>query len=254
MGYQITVANRSDAGRELQENEDSVGYIFDDRNDCHLLIVADGLGGQSCGRDASQLAVQSIRQSFFASHESGLSIPDRLSAAITEANRQILLRASRDKRCRGMGSTCAVLSLLANQAFVAHTGDSRIYMVRDGRIIQLTRDHSRVQRMLADGLITEEEAQTHPEKNWLDKALGQREDLKPDVRQEPIELRDADTFVICTDGLTNLVRDEEIFHVVERTPIRQACDLLVDMANDRGGNDNITVAIVRVGDEVTLAF
>ena len=254
MGYQINVVHRSDSGRELQENEDSVGYIFDDRNDSHLLIVADGLGGQSCGREASHLAVQSIRLSFFGSHDSGLPAPQRLAGAMIEANHQILNRASRDKRCRGMGSTCAILLMHGDQAFVAHTGDSRIYMVRDGRITRLTRDHSRVQRMLSDGLITEEEAATHPEKNWLDKALGLREDVKPDVRQDPIDLKDGDTFILCTDGLTNLVRDEELFSIIQRTPIRQACELLVDMANDRGGTDNITVAIARVGDEVTLPF
>lgn len=254
MRHQVIVAHRTDTGRERQENQDSVVYLCDEREGCHLLVVADGLGGSACGQMASQIATQTIRQSFFSSFGSNLPINQRLELAITEANRLILHRAGRNRRCRGMGSTCAVLVLATEQAYLAHTGDSRIYMIRAGRIAQLTRDHSRVQRMLDGGLITEEEAANHPDRHWLDRALGLRPDIAPEVRPDPIGLRDQDTFIVCTDGLTNLVRDEEIFRIIQHAPVAQACEALVALANERGGYDNITVAIARVGTDITLPF
>src|SRR5262249_12124351 len=254
MKYQVIVAHRTDTGRERQENQDSVIHICDERDGCHLLVVADGLSGTACGQIASQLATQTIRQSFFRLFGSDLTINQRLEMAVVEANQMILRRADRDRRCRGMGSTCAVLAVVDQQAHMAHAGDSRIYLIRDNRITQLTRDHSRAQRMLADGLITEEEAANHPDRNWLDRALGLRADITPDIRPEPIRLREKDTFLVCTDGLTTLVRDEEMFRVVQRARVGPACDALIALANERGGHDNITVAIARVGADITLNF
>jgi protein phosphatase len=203
---------------------------------------------------ASQLAVQTIRQSFFTQSDSNLTINERLDISIGEANRLIMHRANHDRHCRGMGSTCAVLVLSDEFAHVAHAGDSRIYLIRDGRIKLLTRDHSRAQRMLDDGLITEEEAAVHPDRNWLDRALGLRDGIRPDILQGPIQLRERDTFIACTDGLSNLVRDEEIFRVVQNAPVAHACDALVSLANERGGHDNITVAVLRIGADITLTF
>jgi protein phosphatase len=254
MRYNVTIAHRTDTGRERQENQDSIGYVCDERIGAHLLIVADGLGGTACGQIASQLAVQAIRQSFFSQHDSNLTINERLAISINEANRLIIHRAGQDRYCRGMGSTCAVLVLCDDYAYLGHAGDSRIYLIRDNRIKQLTRDHSRAQRMFDDGLITEEEAAAHPDRNWLDRALGLREDLNPEIRQDPIELRENDTFIVCTDGLTSLVRDEEVFRIVQRAPVAHACDALIALANERGGHDNITVAIARVGVDITLTF
>lgn len=254
MRYQITVAHQSDPGLERDENQDAIVYIRDDRDESHLLVIADGLGGGACGQIASQLAAQAIRQSFFASAESALPIQRRLEAAILEANRLILHRADRDRKCKGMGSTCVVLALTQGMAYVGHAGDSRLYLVRENRIQRLTRDHSMTQRMLDDGLLTEEEASTHPDRDCLDRALGLRPDLRPDVKPDPIRLADQDTFLLCTDGLTNLVRDEEIFRIVQRAPAQLACKALVDLANERGGPDNISVAIARVGADITLTF
>lgn len=254
MQYQVTIAHRTDTGRERQENEDAISYSSDERSGVHLLIVADGLGGTACGQVASQIAVQTIRQIFFTQSYLNLSINERLNLSISEANRMIMDRADRDRHCRGMGSTCAVLVLANDFAHIAHAGDSRVYLIRDGWIKQLTRDHSRAQRMLDDGLITAEEAAGHPDRNWLDRALGLRDEVKPDIRQEPIRLREKDTFVVCTDGLTSLVRDEEIFGVVQHAPVAHACSTLIAFANERGGHDNITVAIARIGADITLVF
>jgi len=247
MKHQVIVAHRTDTGRERRENQDSVIHICDERDGCHLLVVADGLSGTACGQVASQLATQTIRQSFFSTFGSNLAINQRLEMAVVEANHVILNRADRDRRCRGMGSTCAALVVTDQHAHMAHAGDSRIYLVRDNRIAQLTRDHSRAQRMLDDGLINEEEAANHPDRNWLDRALGLRAELIPETRPEPIQLSANDTFIVCTDGLTNLVRDEEIFRVVRGAQVEPACDALIALANERGGHDNITVAIARIG-------
>lgn len=246
MNYDVTIGQLSDTGRERDENEDSLGHIYDDRNKVHLMIIADGLGGTACGQIASQLAVQAIRQGFFTQEERHVTVQERLEFAIQEANRIILHRAGRDRQCKGMGSTCAVLVLKDDQAFVAHAGDSRIYLLREGRILQLTHDHTRAQRMLDDGLITEEEAAGHPDRNWLDKALGLKEKLKPDIRGETIPLQNDDIFILCTDGLTSLVRDEEIFRLACAQPVQPACQTLVELANERGGHDNVSVAIARI--------
>jgi protein phosphatase len=183
-----------------------------------------------------------------------MTVSQRLEMAIVEANQMILRRADRDRRCRGMGSTCAALAVVDDHAHLAHAGDSRIYLIRENRIAQLTRDHSRAQRMLNDGLITEEEAATHPDRNWLDRALGLRAEITPEVRPTPIPLCENDIFILCTDGLTSLVRDEEMFKIIHRSPVDQACEALITLANERGGHDNITVAIARVGADVTFTY
>lgn len=254
MRHQIITAHRTDTGLERKENEDALCCVNDERIGVNLLVLADGLGGGACGQVASQLAVQTIRQSFFSTSDAEFSINDRLALAIAEANRVIHHRSNRDRQCKGMGSTCVALALYDEAAYVAHVGDSRVYLIRDNRIRQLTRDHSRVQRMLDDGLITEDEAANHPERNWLDRALGLKSHILPDLLAEPIRVTQDDTFLLCTDGLTNLVRDEEIFRLVQLAPAVHACEALIALANERGGTDNITVALARIGADITLTF
>lgn len=251
MRLPVTIAYRTDTGRDRKENQDCISYICDERQSIHLLIVADGVGGAVCGHIASQLAVQTIRQSFFASEHLTVSpvvgMGERLAYAIGEANRMILHRGRRDRHCRGMGSTCAVLVLHNEQAFIAHAGDSRVYLIREDRIVQLTRDHSRVQRMLDDGLITEDEAVNHPDRNHLERALGLREEVQVDLRPVPLPIEENDRLLICTDGLTSLVWDMEIFAVVRGMAPDDACKKLIAMANERGGYDNISVGIALIG-------
>ncbi|MFZ4984954.1 MAG: Stp1/IreP family PP2C-type Ser/Thr phosphatase [Blastocatellia bacterium] len=258
MRFPVNVAYRTDTGREHEENQDSIGYICDEREGVHLLIVADGVGGSVCGQMASQLAVQTIRQSFFAfeNQVSGVTgqtgqtgqIGERLTFAISEANRVIVRRGQRDRRCRGMGSTCAVLAVQNENAWIAHAGDSRVYLVRENRIAQMTRDHSRVQRMLDDGLITEEEALDHPEKHYLERALGLRDEVRVDLRL-PVTVFPNDRLIVCTDGLTSLVWDEEIYRIVSSNQPEEACEQLIALANDRGGHDNISVGIAKIGED-----
>jgi PPM family protein phosphatase len=239
MRYPVLVAQLTDIGLERKENQDAVNCVYDERSDTHLLLVADGMGGAACGSRASQLAVTIIEEKFFDAAGRSLPIDQRINRALIAANHSIWSEAQSGAsglaagmlNCRGMGATCVLLALLEDNAWVAHVGDSRVYQVSPHRIVRLTRDHSHVQRLVDGGLISEEEAQTHPDRSRIERALGPREIVRPELRPDSIPLVEGDSFVLCTDGLSSLVHDEEIF-----------------------GNDNITVAIARIGDEVTRAF
>lgn len=255
MRYQVITAQLTDIGLERKENQDAVDCVYDERSDTYLLVVADGMGGAACGSRASQLAVTTIAEKFFDEAGRSLPIEQRITRSLIAANHDIWSEAhAAAGACKGMGATCVLLALVDNYAWLAHVGDSRIYQVSPHRIVRLTRDHSHVQRLVDGGLISEEEAQTHPERNRIERALGPREIVRPELRTEPIRLDEGDSFVLCTDGLSSLVHDEEIFSIVLNAPSEQACKTLVELAKQRGGNDNITVAIARIGDEVTRAF
>jgi PPM family protein phosphatase len=216
------------------------------------------MGGAACGGLASRLAVETISDIFFADDGRTLPVDKRLNRALIAANHRIWREANcptpAQPGCRGMGATCVVLVLLKDNAHLAHVGDSRIYQIRPDRIVRLTRDHSQVQRLLDGGLISEEEAQRHPGRSSIERALGPREIVRPEIKPEPVSLREGDSFLLCTDGLSSLVHDEEIYSIVLNAPSQQACETLVGLAKQRGGHDNITVAIARIGDEVTRSF
>src|SRR5262245_33167871 len=165
MRYQVIVAQQSDIGLERKENQDAVECVYDERSDCHLLVVSDGMGGAACGSLASRLAVETISTLFFDADARTLPIDTRINRALIAANHLILREANsptpKRPNCRGMGATCVVLALLKDNAYLAHVGDSRIYQIRPDRIVRLTRDHSQIQRLLDGGLINEEEAQRH---------------------------------------------------------------------------------------------
>ncbi len=266
MRHQVITAHLTDIGLERKENQDAVACIYDERSDTHLLIVADGMGGAACGSRASQLATKTIAENFF-DHASGtLAVTQRLKRAMIAANHVIWSEAHAGldiatgnslpgvPNCRGMGATCVVLALLNDQAWLAHVGDSRIYHISPSRIVRLTRDHSHVQRLVDGGLISEEEALTHPDRSRIERALGPREIVRPEVRPDPLNLAEGDSFLLCSDGLSSLVHDEELFSIVLNAPTKQACQTLVALAKQRGGHDNITVAITRIGDDITRAF
>ncbi|HZS05016.1 MAG TPA: Stp1/IreP family PP2C-type Ser/Thr phosphatase [Blastocatellia bacterium] len=246
MSRNLVIAHRTDLGMQRKENQDACGFWRDTISGDHLLVVADGMGGAACGSAASRLAVRIIQEHFFNTAWQQIAINERLAQAIIVANQMVHQEAEANPQCQGMGTTCVVVAISGRYAFLAHVGDSRIYLVREQRIARLTRDHSLVQRMLDDGLIEEEEAATHPQKNVLQRAIGPRLDIVPEVRPEPVELQPGDILVLCTDGLCGLVDDHEIFELAMHNEPQPACDGLVNLANERGGPDNITVAICKV--------
>ena len=243
---------QTDVGRQREKNEDShAEYPMADGS--VLLIVADGMGGHGHGDVASQIAIQVIGDVFQTT--SGTDPRDRLHAGFITANQQIIAEAERIGGA-GMGTTCVAVYLYGGQAWVAHIGDSRIYHVRDGQVIWRTIDHTRVQKMVEMGLLSASAAKDHPDANVVTRALGyaQLADgtiIEPDVKMEPLQLMPGDSLVLCSDGLYDDIEDAEISASLPGKTAGDAARMLVDLANSRGGHDNITCTILTFGSPVS---
>ena len=237
----------SDIGLVRKENQDSFGKFpvdSDDRNQSKglLFIVADGMGGHVGGKDASQSAVEIISQEYYSF--SSEIISNCLTYAFKTANFRIH-QSSRDEiQSHRKGTTCSALVIEKHLAYIAHVGDSRIYRINDDKIEQLTNDHTQVEEMLKKGILSEEEAKNHPSKSILVRALGIESEVEVDTI-ENIEIIPGDNFVLCSDGLAK-VSPSEIKGIVLLNSPEDACNELIKLANDRGGNDNVTVQIIRV--------
>jgi len=245
----VEVSAQSDIGCQRENNEDSFGYWEPEEDQQfarkgRLAIVADGMGGYEGGQEASRIAVETVI-SFYEGF-TGADPQQVLLAAVAAAHEQIREHGFAHPHLQGMGTTCTVLALVGQSLYFAHVGDSRLYLVRDGKITQLTRDHSYVGRLVESGLISKEEAENHPQRNILTAALGTTNDPVMDSPGRPEPLQSGDALVLCTDGLWGQVHDPEIRHAVESgTPEEAGRDLIL-LARERGGPDNITVEILRV--------
>ncbi|MDP4115258.1 MAG: Stp1/IreP family PP2C-type Ser/Thr phosphatase [Bacteroidota bacterium] len=245
------IGNRSDVGRVRKANEDYFGTFKGDFGT--LVVVCDGMGGHKGGSVASRVAVEVIK-SHFESLGTEFDPKEELKNALIKANATILQKAAEDSELTGMGSTAVLLLIQEEVCYYAHVGDSRIYHIRSKEIKQITKDHSLVQQMVDAGMITEDAAKNHPKKNVITRALGSEGNSEPEVSEE-LPLCKNDKFLLCSDGLTGFVEDNEILKVAEKYPPQAACEKLVDMANERGGKDNITVQIARItaGPKPTLS-
>lgn len=242
MNFKFEIGNHSDVGRVREVNEDYFGSfrgIFGE-----LLIVCDGIGGHQGGETASRLAVESIKN-HFESLSADYDVQKELYNALTAANNRLVKTAQEDPSLTGMGSTTVIVLFKDELAYTANLGDSRIYLIRDDKIKQLTTDHSLVQQMIDSEMITPEEAKNHPKKNVITKSLGREGTIEPDI-PEPIKVIKNDRFILCSDGLTNYAKNEEILAITSTNPVQQAAGKLIDLANEKGGSDNITVQIVEV--------
>ncbi len=245
-------ASLSHIGQVRQRNEDAIGYFEPKEprvreNKGSIFVVADGMGGHRGGEIASQLAVDTVVASYYASRENDSTVA--LDQAFKEANRVIVERSRSDVTLFGMGTTCTVLVIRNGEGYVAHVGDSRAYLLRDGTLAQLTDDHSLVGEMVRQGILTDEDARTHPRRNVITRSIGTHDDLSVDSLPAPLTLRDGDIFLLCSDGLTSLVGEKDLKSVLEMNAPRAACDALIDLANDYGGKDNVTVQVVKVRDD-----
>lgn len=247
----IEYAEATDPGRDpaKQINEDSCGYR--QTRFGHLVVLCDGMGGHYGGREASRTAIATIFECIEQAPHGTLANA-ALKAALEEAGRRVfLLGGPPDNRGRP-GSTVVALLLGERGLDVAHVGDSRAFCIRAGQIYPLTRDHSVVQSMIDSGMISEAEAIGHPEANKITRALGMSPEVDVELRPEPMELFPGDIFLLASDGLTDLVLAADILRSVRQTldnnTFAHACKQLVELANDRGGHDNITVQMVRVID------
>ena len=207
----------------------------------NLFIVADGMGGHNAGDYASRLAVETMIDHIENSRETK---PVRLLAeALSEANRTVYARSLTDRSLEGMGTTLVACSAVEDCLYIANIGDSRLYLIDSG-IDQITRDHSLVEEMIRARQITREEARVHPDKNVITRAIGMKDEIKADLFD--VGLKAGDICLLCSDGLSNMVTDEEIFELIQEAPsLEEAAGRLVEKANRNGGSDNISVVLVQ---------
>jgi protein phosphatase len=235
----------TDIGAMRALNEDAVVYATPQNADVpggrgSLALVADGMGGHAAGEIASELAAEVVRRIYF---ELDGSVPEVFAAAFAAANRAILEWAEKDPACKGMGTTCTALALRDDQAWLAHVGDSRAYLLRGGVLTQLTEDQTLVAKLVAEGSITKEEAAQSPMQNVVLQALGTTAEVQPDISQQGLPLSVGDTLILCSDGLSGMVPDATIAEIAGRLPPHDACRALIDAALAAGGHDNISVGI-----------
>lgn len=240
----ISYAATSHVGMVRSENQDAYGCFPPDDNgntSDRLFIVADGMGGHSGGKEASHIAIEEVPRVFFADTSS--PIKERLQRAFRQANASIFEKARAGGGMDRMGTTCTALALHNGHVFIAHVGDTRAYRIdRDG-VELLTADHTLVEEMRREGVLTEAEARVHPRRNTLTRAMGVESDLEVDVN-EVGPLKPDTRYVLCSDGLSEVSREELHRIVMEMAP-QQASDRLIELANERGGHDNVTVLILR---------
>lgn len=243
----VEVAGLTDVGCQRQNNEDSYLYWepagdIEFKKKGRLAVIADGMGGHDGGLEASRLAVETVREIY---SESQSAPQAALVEALVTAHGRIRDFAERYPAFYGMGTTCTAMAVRERQLYFAHVGDSRLYLVRKREISRLTRDHSYVGRLVESGLVSLEDAGKHPQRHILTAALGAG--LEAQVDQGDFELKEGDDLLLCTDGLWGVLSEEELAHVVSQFPPVEACAALVEMARQRGGPDNITLQILRIG-------
>jgi protein phosphatase len=246
----IEIANLTDPGCVRTENEDY--YCFAEpesderfRHTGRLMVVADGMGGHVGGQIASGVAVETLRDVFLNGDAADLG--QLLVNAFSRAQQAILDKVSQRPDLRGMGTTCTAAIVHRGQLTYGHIGDTRLYLIRNGRPTQITDDHSLVNRLIKSGALTPEQAAVHEDRNVLTAALGMpSEAISADFSEAPIPLQPGDGLVLASDGLHGLVNPDEIREAVEKESPYHACRTLVDLARLRGGPDNITVQIMRI--------
>ena len=231
----------SDIGKNREMNQD---YVYTSENAVgnlpNLFIVADGMGGHKAGEFASKFTVETIVESVRTNEQKE---PVRIiEEAIQTANRELIQTARQDETMAGMGTTVVVVTVIGDKAFVANVGDSRMYVIGK-EITQVTRDHSLVEEMVRMGELAKDAAKDHPDKNIITRAVGAAQDVDVDFFE--VELYPQDYILMCSDGLTNMVEDEDIRRIVQsQRDVAERVEKLVETANDHGGQDNITVVVI----------
>ncbi len=243
----LDVAQLTDVGRRREHNEDNMAYVIPKDQQVMakkgaLFIVADGMGGHAAGEVASEIAVDTVSNVYY--QDDNDDVATSLLQAIKRANALIHQRAAENMLRSGMGTTCVAAVLRGNMAYIANVGDSRAYLVRKDQVKQISQDHSWVAEQVRAGLLTEDQARTHAQRNVITRCLGTQPDVEIDVFPEPLE--ESDALVLCTDGLSGLVSDDEIRRTVAQFAPQESVYHLIERANENGGPDNITAIIISV--------
>jgi len=245
ISYQLEIGSLTDKGCIRHVNQDYIGLIQSPDNSGFVAVVADGMGGHQAGDIASRMAVEEIQRDYFIQVKK--QAPEKALLRVFEAaNAVVFSQAQHSPEYQGMGTTLVALVLYESAAYFANTGDSRLYLIRDNKIRQLSDDHTLVAEMLRQGLIDAEQAQNHRDKHIITHAVGTKDKVFVDTSNTPLPLQFEDYFLLCSDGLYDLVNDTEIFHQATTCPAQQACQELVQLANSRGGYDNISVIIIKI--------
>ncbi|MBO5349104.1 MAG: Stp1/IreP family PP2C-type Ser/Thr phosphatase [Clostridia bacterium] len=234
----------TDIGRIREMNQDSY-YISNENDEIKLYIVADGMGGYKGGEIASKLAIEAsknyICNNFAEIKKEKEQILELIKNAVEYANMVVYEKSKENEELTGMGTTIDVCLIYSNRAYIGHVGDSRVYRLRKEFFRKLTVDHSYVEQLVKEGNITKEEAYNHPKKNMLTKALGCTAFVEPDVMVKGFQKDDI--LLMCSDGLTNMLKDSKIYEIIKENP-KEASKKLVEKANELGGYDNITAVII----------
>jgi PPM family protein phosphatase len=244
--YEVVASLLSDVGCQREINEDNGRYITPSDPELlakkgMLFVVADGMGGHSGGEIASRLAVDVITRTYY---QETTDVQTSLKKAILAANSAIFDEAFKNRTLFGMGTTCTAFVLKEGFAFAAHVGDSRLYLLRNHEFYLMTEDHSAVMQMVKRGLLNLEQARHHPDKNIILRALGSHAMVEITTWNHPLPARVGDQFLLCSDGLYDLVEDKEIQNILIENQPHTACAKLIAFAKERGGHDNITVGII----------
>lgn len=245
----IEAACLTDIGLQRENNEDSLLYWEPEaekefRRKGRLAIVADGMGGYEGGQEASRIAVETVRHLYDRDFTGDPQAA--LLHALLAAHETIQRYAFEHPQFQGMGTTCTALAIVDRQLYFGHVGDSRLYLVRGESISRLTRDHSYVGRLVENGIVRSEDAESHPQRHILTAALGSGREIFPQVSDQPVTLEEDDVLILCTDGLWGVVGDQDMARAARTRPLADACMKLVRMALERGGPDNVTVQLLRV--------
>ena len=245
----VEVKAATDVGLRRAQNEDSHGEWIPaapaerDRRGT-LLVVADGMGGSRAGEVASRLAVETVLRCY--REAPGADLLEDLHHAVEAANRVVHRESGARPELSGMGTTCTAVVLRGADAYIAHVGDSRAYLIQNGHMRQLTRDHSLVAQLVRDGQLTPEQAKVDPRRNVVTRSVGVGTYVEIDAEHEPGVLRPGDTVLICSDGLHGVVSDEELEAAGKGPDLAQICRDAIALANQRGGPDNITLVLARI--------
>ena len=235
----------TDIGKAREMNQDYY-YVSRNSDEVKLCVLADGMGGYTGGEVASKLAVMSVKNYIYNNYAKTKLETDEIINLLKDATQyanMIVYEKTREiEFLEEMGTTLEVVLMVENKIYISHIGDSRIYKIRNNKIKQITKDHSYVEKLINDGTITRDEAKTHPQKNMLTKALGCTAFVEPDLLIEKIQ--ENDVILICSDGLTNMVSEQEIVKIIKQNP-ETPNKKLIEAANNAGGSDNITVIVIK---------